>query len=463
MKATVSEQLADYACAVKFEDLPAAAVHQAKRLLLKTLTEIIGGYSSEAGAITRDFVRTVGGNKESTVIGDGFKTSCQNAVLANGVMLRFLDMNDTIRIENMMPGSKYGAHSSVHPDENIPTVLAVGERVGASGREILTSIVLAYELSGRLVNLGIKPTGFHFTTIGQYVVPMIAGRLMGLNRDQIANAVGIAGTYGATLGIVNSDGQQYDMTKNIVYPLAAYNGILAAFLAQKGFTGPKNVIEGPQGLVELVLRGNCNLGLLTKPSDEYQVFRPIMKSLPANGMLQTPLIATLKLIREHKISPEDVESITVEVSDHAVQHVADPGKRIPETPETADHSGFYVIAVAIRDGKFGGGSYDVKKKLGDDLVRRLMDRIVFKPDEGLRPFKSVVTIRTKAGSEYKCKVDVGKGAIENPMTDEELVEHFASYSDRIERDKVNSIAGMIFNLDRIDSISELTELLVLKT
>ncbi len=129
---SISRELAQYASRLTFDDLPEEVVHEAKRAVLDTLGCAIGGYPSEASKIIQDLIKDLGGAEESTVFGSGLKTSCLNAILANGIMVRFLDFNDTyiVPVGDELSGG--------HPSEIIPAALALGEREHTSGRNVIT-------------------------------------------------------------------------------------------------------------------------------------------------------------------------------------------------------------------------------------------------------------------------------------------------------------------------------------
>jgi len=136
---------------LKFDDLPKEVVHEAKRAVLDALGCGIGGYPSKASKIIQSLSKELGGPKESTIIGSGARTSCLNAILANGVMVRYLDFNDTYFITE-------GIHVlGGHPSDLIPAVLALGEREKSKGQDVITAIVVGYELSARFIDASVVP------------------------------------------------------------------------------------------------------------------------------------------------------------------------------------------------------------------------------------------------------------------------------------------------------------------
>ncbi len=465
MSTSISRDLAKYVLNLRFQDLPKDVIHQAKRALLDTLACAIGGYLSESSQITLKVLTKLGDIEESTIIGCGKRVLCTHATVVNGVMVRYLDFMDTYGVPS--PPVASGAH----PCENIPSILAVGERNHVSGEEILTSIVAAYELTGRFcaafAPVPLATKGWHHSTIGQYIVPLVVGKLMGLNVEQIVNAVGISGTHNVTLHIVDSSGEEYDMTKNIVYPFAAESGIVAAFLAQEGFTGPHRVIEGENSLVYSTVNRKCDLSKLTETSDAFRIMGIVMKAYVGDVTTQGLIDATLKLVIEHDIRPEDVKRVTAWVSTRCEEHTNDPVKRHPKNKESADHSSPYLIAMAITEREVGPSQFS-PSRYNDPLVNQIIDKVhieAFPEFDSFLLSAAIVEIETKRGANYQCRVDFPKGHPLNPLTDDELVYKFRSVATRpfklMTARQIDKVVETVFNLDKLDDIGDLMQLLVL--
>lgn len=199
-KMTLAGWMARYAKSLKFDELPPEVIHQSKRLLLDALGCCIGANEADATKIIHGLIETLDSPKESTVLGSGLRTSCFYATLVNGLMLRYLDYNDLY----VVPAGKW--YAGGHPSESIPVILAVGERVHASGQEVLAAIVLSYELSARfcqsITDPPLSKLGWNEETKGVYIMPLAAGRLLGLSEKELENAVGMS-------EIVTTDGRHY--------------------------------------------------------------------------------------------------------------------------------------------------------------------------------------------------------------------------------------------------------------
>ncbi len=267
---TLSEELAKYTCKLSFIDLSNAEVHAMKRSILDTLACALGGYQGSSSRIIRSLVAELGGPEESTVIGSGNKVLCANAALANGAMVRYPDYSDTYH--NLKKLLTNEPRTGWHPSELIPAALAVGERQHSNGKELITAVAIGYNVVGSFADsitcMPLANRGWHMATLAGFVVPLYVGKLLGLSQEQMVNAIGIAGTFSPTLGIIDATGEEYNMTKNIGIPHVAQNSIIAALLAQKGFTGSNRVIEGNRGFIQSIVAGDFDTTVLLKRRDQ---------------------------------------------------------------------------------------------------------------------------------------------------------------------------------------------------
>jgi 2-methylcitrate dehydratase len=444
-----------------FRDLPTDVIHQTKRIMLDTLGCAIGGYDSEANRAIQELIRELKHPEESTIFGSGLRTSCLNAVLANGAMVRYLDYNDTAFI---LQGETY--RTGYHPSEVIPPILALAERQHLSGRDVITTIVLGYDLSVSflegVIGQGMERKGWNGDTRGAYIIPLIAGRILGLDEVQMENAVGISASCHAVLGILDTPAEEYTMTKNIRFPTMAYGGILAAMLAKKGFTGPTTIIEGHDGFIKTIMGGDYDLSKIVPPKGKFAIRETCIKSVIADFSSHGHLAATLSLVKEHDIRPEDVAEVRITTSKRCAEHTGDPIKKYPKNKETADHSAYYLTAIAIIDRQIGPDQF-LPEKFQNPKVRELIDKIVLKGDPDLdkaRP-AGISEIVTKQGKQYQCRVDYPRGHARNPMTDEEIVEKFKSMACRYMSDEqIDQIIDVVFALDKLEDVGILNRLMV---
>ena len=456
-----ARKLAQYAFHFNSQDLPGDIIHQTKRVVLDTLGCAIGGYESEARRAIEEYVKESGHPGEATVFGSGMRTSCLNAALANGVMVRYLDYNDTAFI---IRGEIY--RTGYHPSEVIPTVLALGERRRLHGRDVIRAIVLGYNLSlaflEGVIGVGMEKKGWNGDTRGAYIMPLVAGKLLGLNEIQMENAVGIAGSCHAVLGILDTPAEEYTMTKNIRFPIMSYAGMMAAMLAKRGFTGPTTIIEGHDGFAETIMGGEYDLNKIVPRKGKFAIRETCIKSIIADFSAHGHLTATLKLVREHDIKPDDVTEIRITTSNRCAEHTGDPIKKYPKNKETADHSSYYLSAIAVVDRQIGPDQFSADK-YQDPRVRKLIDKVILQGDPNLDKVRpaGISEIITKQGKRFQCRVDYPRGHARNPMTDEEIVEKFKSMASRyMSHKKMDQIVDIVFALDKLKDVGKLNRLMV---
>jgi len=470
MTKTIAEQLAHDAKQLTFGELPTEVVHRVKCSLLDTLGVAFGGYLSEPSKIVQSLIKEMNGPTESTIFGSGLKTSCLNATLANGVMTRYLDYTDRSFL------TKEARNQSGHHGESIPPILAIGERQHSTGQEVITAVVLAYEFLNRVFDsvpnydaVLDKRGWVHETMRTPCIMALVAGRLLGLNEEQMANGLAIAGCFNFELGILNWCEEEVSMARNLRFPYGAYHGIFGALLAQKGFKGPLNVFEGHHALAEVVTGGEMDLEKLRQPRKDWTILNTWIKRFAAGGNMQGLLEATLTLVKEHNIRAEDVAQVRIKTTAVAYRILCNPEtRRYPQNSYTADHSSYYCTAVAILDRAVGPDQFS-EEKLRDPKVRELADKVFIEPDSMLDEVASfggsgpaIAEIVTKNGQKYRCEVLRPRGHPMNPATDADIEEKFRSMAGKFMDEKqIRQIVNTVNELENVEDIARLVRLLVI--
>lgn len=457
----VAMKIAQSAIAATYEEIPPDVVHQTKRVLLDTLGCAIGGYSSDASRIIQEVVSECGHPGEATVFGSGLKSSLGMVALANGAMVRFLDYNDTAFI---LQGETY--RTGYHPSEVIPPILALAEKEGLCGREVIVAINLGYDLSlaflKGVTGPGMEKRGWNGDTRGAYVMPVVLGRMTGLSPEQIQNAVGIAGSCHAVLGILDTAAEEYTNTKNIRFPTMAQASLQALALARKGFTGPARMVEGEGGFAEVIMGGHYDLQPLLDFKGSWTIRETCLKSIIADFSAHGHLTATLTLAREHDIHPEDVVSIRITTSKRCADHTGDPVKKYPRNKETADHSSYWLTAIAILERAIGPDQFK-PEKYADPRALELIEKIILVGDPSLdkeRP-AGISEITLKDGRLLRKRVDYPRGHARNPMSDQEVESKFRSMASRVmPRDQMERLIETVWKLDELNDVGEITALMV---
>ena len=453
---SVSHQLARYAQRLSYADLPDVVVHQAKRCLLDAIGCAIGAYDSPGRPMCESVIEDMGGKPEATVIGSGMKTSSMNAALVNSFMVRYLDFSDV--------GG--GGHNS----DAIAALLAVAEAGGNSGQEFLTALVLSYEIGGNFIESlspegpfagyrDLASRGWCTDIRAGLNVPPALGLLMGLEEEQIANAIGATLCHGLPLNLLDANDEEFVMSKNLRFGWVAYNAILACKLAQKGFTGPRRVVEGEYGFNHTVMLNKMTPSKLYE-FDRWHILETSFKPLCTNFTTQAHIQATISLVKAHDLKPEDIEKVQILACRREVEHTTYGAKKYPRNGESADHSAFYGNALAIVERDFGPDSFK-PEKFTDPVVLSLIERIevVVDPDEPHLSLAGTSIITTKDGSVYKNKIDVPKGFVDDPLSDDELIAKFRGMAEkRMPSAQVDALLEKIWSCDELANVQELTEL-----
>ena len=426
---SVTGRLARTALDLKIEAIPAEAVTYAKRILIDTLACALGGFHSPTGKACRQVAHDLGGPAEATLIGESSRVSAQSAILANQAMLRFLDYNDDIEIP---VGT--GDIVSAHPSGSLPVAIAAAEMTNASGKQFLETMIAGYEVIGRMLEAfktSLEVRGFHHAAVLAYAGAAMAGKLIGVSSEQLTQAMGIAGSVSLSLGILDAEGEEYVMTKNIVDGLCAGRGLLGVMLARRGLTGPERIVEGKKGFAEVVLGGSDKFELKAERNRPF-ILETVTKYICAEATTHGHLTATQAIMSANKLNPDEVEAVTIKTNQRTVFHTGDPIKKYPKNKETADHSSYFLCAMTILEGGISPKTY-APQKFSDPKVRAMIDRIRLEHDPAF-DFEiggAEVEIRTRQGNSYRKMVWPRelKGSPERPMDDKDIRQKFLICTD----------------------------------
>ncbi len=464
---TITAELARWAEGLEFEQLSPAAVREAKRFLLDSLGCALGGYGQHDVQIALEVLNEIGGSGPATVIGSGAKMDAVSATLANALMVRCMDYNDI-----------YWRQDPSHPSDIVPAALACCERARSGGRELIVGIVLGHEIECRLCEAavpGIRERGWHHATLTAFASPVVAGRMLRLGWEQIQHAVGIAASARCTLGAVTAG--KLTMMKNTVDPLAVQSGVLAALLAEKGYTGPEHVIDGKEGLVKcfgpewklnVLTDGLADLANRDAASHDsgssWRITQCGMKFFPTEALTHAPISAVLDLVSEHDLKPQEIAEVHIRSLARAADILADPTKYDPHSKETADHSLPYCIAAAIVDRQVTPAQF-TREKIEDPATRAQLRKIKVVADPEIEKVfpalqRVVVRIATADGREFTRQLDYPKGDPRNPLSDAEIEAKFRALAgDVLDRARQDAVIAAVRSLESMASVSDLMEML----
>jgi 2-methylcitrate dehydratase len=443
----MTKRLAAYAVGLSYDDLPPDVVHEAKRRIIDALGCAMAAYDAAPSVALRALAAMDSSVTPASLLGGGGQTTPEGAAFANGVMVRFLDWNDTI----MSVGSG-------HPSDLMPTALAVAESRGGSGRDLLLGTILGYELFSVIADqVNIRERGWDQGILVVLGAAAAAGRLMGLSLEQMENALAIAVT--ANVPTRQTRAGELSMWKGCAGPAAAAGVVTAARLAAVGITGPTEAFEGRHGVFEQVTGAFVVGPLGGEDGQPYAIERSNLKFFPAEGHSQVPIELALGL--REQVAVDDIERLEVESYWMTYSEIgSEPAKWDPQTREAADHSLPYLLAVALTDGTISPRTFDEARIL-DPALRPLMAKISVRANPELtKLFPEVMESRfellTNSGERLTARAQFPKGHVRNPMTDADIETKFRSACGSVMRaGQCDAALGLLWRLEALDDVGEL--------
>ena len=460
-RTTVAEDVGTWVEALRYEDLPKPVVEKAKRVLLDTVGCALGGVDGEPVRFAQQAIFLQGGNPRSTLIGLGRKVSCDQAAFLNGMAIRYLDYND------------YAAMGDPnHCSINVAPALAVAEMRSLTGKDLVLGVTIGHEVQLRLRDAtagGKQSRGWDVGTITtNYASAAVAGKLLGLNAVQIANAMAIAGAHGNTLAEVRGgallSGGEMTPSKGTADPMSARNGTFAAMLAQEGLTYPLTIFEGVFGFGKKVT-GELREDILRKRTGDFQILKSCTKMWPCFVYGQAPIAAALE-VRSKGLKPEEIESITVPVSGGAYEN-QQAYKGEPTVREHADHSIPYVVSRALLDGDVTVDDFE-EKRFREPRAVALIQKVTLQEEPALttvdrEAMGAYVEVKLQSGAVLRAEVPNPPGSMQNPPSDRSLVKKFMSMAEEpLGKGRAENAAEALLFVDQLSDLFRLMSVLTSK-
>ena len=449
---SLSLALAEWTLGLRYEDLPESVVADVKARVLDTLGLIISGAGTPMGRAVHAASGGLGSGRRARLIPSGKRTSAPNAALAHGTQAHAEDFDDTHN-ESIM-------HSSAPV---VATVLALGESVRASGREVIVLVAAGNEINCRLGCVApgrFHDHGFHPTSVlGSITSAILAGRMLGLDAARAGHAAGIAGSQASGILEAYEDGT---WSKTLHPGWAAHAGVTAGMLASAGFTGPRTVLEGRFGVFRSFLRGagesfdfeRVTAGL----GDEWEQFESSFKPYPCAHAIHSFVDAALELRASLGLRPRDITSIEATVAPHFVELICEP-RELKIRPRTSTHARAslqYALAAALQDGSLGPEHY-TEASIERPAVLALAGKVSWTPDPSPPPttqYQGIVTIETAGGRRETAEHAHNRGSRENPMTLDDLVAKFDACARSLTADRRRRVVDRVLALETAGSIEE---------
>ena len=437
--------LAQFVVDFPTQDIPSDVMHLAKRCLMNYSGVALFATLDPAIDILLDLLRAEGCSLAATVIGSGFRTSAQNAALANGFLGHLEDYDDT--------------HTTViHPSAPIlPVALALSEQRTVSGRDLLGAFAVGVEVACRIglvivAHFRDGAAHWHITnTCGVLGAAAAAGRLLRLTQEQMIYAFAIAGTQAC--GVREVFGS---MCKPFHAGKAAQNGVVAALLAQRGFTGTDGIFEGARGLVGVMAKGH-DINEATKDLGARWELRQNGLKPYACGQANHGFIdAALALRKQPGVTPQTIKHIQGSVEQFAPALVR---RRHPRSGLESKFCYYHSVAAALIDGQALPAQF-TDERATDPAIESLRNRIDFDEDPSL-PRRAVrVTLELNDGRTYTERVDHPTGTPGNPMSDTMVQEKFNGLASKVlGAEKAEKAQRALWDVDKLSDVSELMPLL----
>jgi 2-methylcitrate dehydratase PrpD len=452
-------KLFNFIAETNYKHLPKEAIHIAKRAILDCIGVTIAGSKEPGPKILAEHIRSMGASAEAGVVCGGFQTCADLSAWANGTAGHALDYDDTF------PNA---VGYNFHPTAPIlPAVLALGEKMDASGSDVLTAYIVGIEVESR-IGAAIGSSNFR---IGWHPTPVLgtmgavaaSANILRLNAGQARTALGIASSL--TGGLLQNFGT---MTKPLHAGNSARNGVVAALLAQNGFTANENIMAGDFGFCSIFSGGNVkgienneeNLG------ETWHIISPGMslKPYPCCRSTHSSIDASFYL---RNVIGVDAGQIVKIICKTSPDHLKLARFHRPMNAYEGKFSIPYCIATALRRGKISLEEF-TDEKVTDPKTQALLSKVDFEyPDEYIKDRTTLtqeVVVKLSNGAEYSRKVEIPKGDPKNPLTDEEISAKFIDCARlSLPQTEIEKALEMVTHLESLKKISQIMKLITFTT
>lgn len=449
--ATAAQQLSEWVDGLTYADIPETAREAGVRALIDTVGVGLASSNMPFADIVTGLITEWGGVAEGTVWATGARVPAPNAIIANGNMAHGIDFDDT-HGEGLM-----------HPSACVvPTALAVGEKVGASGEEVLTAIIAGIEVQTRIASAAagmFHARGFHPTFVsGSFSTALTAGKLLGLTPEQLTHALGICGTQASGTFEWLQNGS---WAKRFGPGWAGHSGTIAALLAARGYTGPETIFEGRFGLYRShVGEGNYSIDrLLRGLGQEWETTMLLPKRYPCCHATHGAVNAAKKVLADPQFDLDAIEDVEVWIQPEMLPVVCQPEdvKRRPNSVYQALFSLYYVVARTLMFGHVDLDDF-TEETIRDPKVLALSDKV---RDVGHEPYAhhlgypGTVIVRLRDGRELRGESD----DLSDPITMDEVTDKFRRNARRVM--SAEQVDELLESLRTIASASDIRSLMSL--
>jgi 2-methylcitrate dehydratase PrpD len=432
-----TRKLARFILSLRYEDLPERVRYEARRTLLNWVGCAIGGSGHETVNNAVAALIPFCGSGQASLFGRRERVDILHASVLNGISSHVFDFDDT------------HAHTAIHPAAPVaPAILALAEHRPISGRDFISALVVGIETEcriGKAVTPSHYEAGWHITgTAGVFGGAAAAGKLLGLNEQQMCWALALAATQ--PVGLQEMFGS---MTKSFHPGQAAQNGLTAALLAGKGFTASEQALEAKRGWLH-VMSAKTDYAALTDP--RWEILNNSYKPF-ACGLVVHPVIdGCLQLRNAHQLTPDAIDRIDVDVNSRVMMLTA---IKEPTSGLEGKFSVYHAAAVALVEGAAGERQFSneaVRAPATAELRRRVFPTV----DPAIGKVQARVTITLKNASQLTIFVEHAVGSVEKPMSDTAIEDKVLGLADGIlPPDQIRRVIDLCGQADKLPDAGEI--------
>src|SRR5262245_21516880 len=447
MPQEATQALAQFAAALRYEDLPQDARDHCKNVLLDTLACALAGHQGEETHQVAALASGLAQSNETSVIGGG-SLSLAGATLLNGYLITAVTMCDVHR----------ATLTHIAP-EVVPPALAIAERDGLSGRDLLIALVAGFEAMTR-IGIGLdypafRARGWHGPgVLGPFGGAAAVGRLRGFNAETMARAFGLAGSQSAgTFAAWATPTVKFHQCRG------ALSGLMAALLAEQDFLATREFLTARDGgLYNTYTNGGRPDAVTADLGKRWELMQIALRLWPSASSIQGMNTALFDLVEQHRIDPAQVKKLRIGLS----QTVFDLHGGLARYKGKFDAliSAHYTAAVILHDQELTLAQFEPARYDDAKLRSAAAEQVEIRPDPALSGVQATVEIEATDGSKLSGRCEHPRGSAENPLSRAQIEKKFRTYAPmRLGDDQVETVIDAVNRLEDFGSITELMQAL----
>lgn len=441
----LSSFLAKFINEMDYESLPETTITKAKNSIIDWMGVTAAGYMRPSTRHALQLSGEEGSAPVSSLIGTGKQTSPMWGALINGISSHAVDMDDLHRKTSLHPGSAI-----------IPAALSIAEKRGCSGKELILAVVLGYDIAIRIAEAVIPSHNDHWYstgTCGTFGAAVAAGRIAGLNEEQVVNALGNAGMQASGLYEISTG---RTMSKQLNAGKASMDGLLAVLLAEKGFAGPEQILEGPNGFFSTFSTKPEEKILEEELGQYFKISETSFKLYPSARHTHAAVDLALRLM-DRGITEDNIELVRIKTYKLAKETLSN---LMPELVEEAKHSMPYCVAATFVSGLPKLETF-AEERINNPKIQSVMSHCTVEVDPELdmrHPDYWPITMEIIDNKSHIIRehTDFPKGDPENPVAPAELQDKFRGlFGKMVSPERADELLNGLLDLENVKNVKEL--------